>query len=354
MGLMGGVNATMIHMNNTCCMPTIGMAENTSESMLTDMQIMIAYSILTSLSLLSLIIGLISLTLKGYNYFCHKGQHHNNPVDGILLTSGVMGCTLELCDCLRWFVVQHLDSFIGCEVLMAVRNYASTGLLIFFACLGTHLLIVMTQPKCMRVIKEEKLKRYNILQRAYIIAIFLVPIILMPWSHIIRMLEKEDICFSLNSSFDTSLTSHYLSNYLEFDALVIPVWLFTMIVFGVILYRHCVYRRMSLSKWKLDFLTIIAILTMFVVLLITEVPLITLQYIKSDAFYPSVVMQVMLLPLILIASFIVSISRQVSIIRARRNEIVMDVHMSVVAQSDRDYNAASSTYFSLPKDEWDT
>ena len=336
-------------------MPTIGMAENESECALSDMQIMIAYSILTSLSLLSLIIGLISLTLNGYNYFCRKGQHHINPVDGILLMSTIMGCTLELCDCLRWFVVQHLHSFIGCEVLVAVSNYASIGLLIMFACLGTHLLILTIQPKCLRVIKEEKLKRYNILRRAYMIAIFLVPIFsMLSWST--NTLRKADICFSLNSSCDSSLISHNLPNYLVFNTLDILVWLFTMVVFGVISYRHCVYRRISLSKciWKTDFLSTIVILTIFIVLIIIKVPFITLQYIKSDAFYPSVVMTVMFRPLLLIASFVTSISRQVNIIRTRRNEIVMDVHMSVVAQSDRHYNAASSTYFSLPKDEWDT
>ena len=332
--------------------PTIGMAENESECALSDMQIVIAYSILTSLSLLSLIIGLISLTLKGYNYFCRKGQHHINPVDGILLMSTILGCTVELCDCLQWFVLQHLDSFIGCEVLVAVSIYASMGLLITIACLGTHLLILTTQPKCLRVINEEKLKRFNILRRTYILAIFLVPIFLMPsWS--IAIIQKEGVCFSLNSSCDTSLTSHNLPNYLDnvFNVLAILVWLFTMVVFGVISYRHCAYRRISLSKWKPDFLTIIALLTTFIVLIIV---LFMLQYIKRDAFYPSVVMTVMVLPLILIVNFIISICRQVNIIRARRNEIVMDVHKSVVEQSDRDYNAASSTYFSLPKDEWDT
>ena len=137
------------------------MADNESECVMTDAHIRITNIVYTSLSLLSLITGLIALFLNQ----CYNSHHKkHNPMENIFLIVLITCCMFELSDCFQWFALFH--DFVGCNVLGAVRGYTIISLLVNFTCLGTHLLILMTQPKCLQVIKEVKLKRYkNILNR---------------------------------------------------------------------------------------------------------------------------------------------------------------------------------------------
>ena len=87
---------------------------------------------------------------------------------------------------LRAFSGLHfLMTFFDCIVLGVVREYAIISLLVNLVCLGTHLLILTTNPKCLQVINEVKIKRYKIIQNIHFIVSFSVPFIfLVPWPFI--------------------------------------------------------------------------------------------------------------------------------------------------------------------------
>ena len=135
-----------------------------------------------SLSLFSFVTGLIALLLNQCYYSHCKDRHQTDSMEQIFTVVIAICCIFELSDCFQWFAL--FDDFVGCTVLGAVREYDMISLLVILFCLGTHLLILMTKPKCLQVINELKLKRYKIIQKVYVVASFLVPIIFVPWPFI--------------------------------------------------------------------------------------------------------------------------------------------------------------------------
>ena len=77
--------------------------------------------------------------------------------------------------------------------------------------LGTHLLILMTMPKCLNKVK---LKGYKIIQKIYVIVSFLVPIIFLPWPFISVQYGKQGyVCWLRDpaSSCDNSSLSNMVT-----------------------------------------------------------------------------------------------------------------------------------------------
>ncbi|KAL5487077.1 hypothetical protein EMCRGX_G019636 [Ephydatia muelleri] len=161
------------------CKVPARMTDNGSACGLSDSEIQIISLTYTGLSFLSLIVGLIALLLNRYYYYRYKERQQIDPMEDIFFTLLAICCIYEFFDCFQWFAL--LDNFVGCSVLGAVREYTLISLLVIIVCLGTHLLIVITQPKCLQVINEVKLKRYKLIQRIYVTASFLVPAIFVPW-----------------------------------------------------------------------------------------------------------------------------------------------------------------------------
>ena len=120
------------------------MADNESECSLKDTEVKIATILYASLSLLSLIIGLIAMVLNRC-YYCHyKDKLQIDPMEDIFML-----VLIAFTESFQWFAL--LNDFVGCKVLGAVREYAIISVLVILICLGIQLLILMTQPGACRL-----------------------------------------------------------------------------------------------------------------------------------------------------------------------------------------------------------
>ena len=335
------------------------MANNESYCTMDDTQMKITTILYTSFSLLSLLIGLIAVLLNRC-YYCHyKNKLQIDPMEEIFMLVLIACCIFEFTDSFQWFALY--DDSVGCEVLGAVREYAIISLLVILTCLGIHLLILMSSPKCLRVINEEKQRRYKILRQAYVIATFLVPAILAPWPFIGAKYGKDvHICWLhySNSSCGAGDVSNILTRLFMWYVWAAFVWLFTVGVVITSLYRYCVHRQNSLTKWKPDanISTIISILIVFIIEVTSSV-LLMWGWIKKQNSFPLAVLVSNFTPLMLIILFIILIIRQMKIIVSTWHK---EAAVPISTNSVVSYNSngekkstSSSTFFILPEDEWD-
>ena len=133
----------------------IGMAGNWSKCAIPDAQIRIINLIYISLSLFSFVIGVMALLLNLCYYCRHKDRHLTDPTEEIFFAVMVICCICEFSESFQWFAL--FDDFVGCTVLGVIREYTLISLQVIMVCLGTHLLILTTKPKCLQVINEVKL-----------------------------------------------------------------------------------------------------------------------------------------------------------------------------------------------------
>ena len=267
-------------------------------------------------------------------YYCrHKDRHLTDPTEEIFFAVMVICCTFEFSDCFQWFVL--LDDFVGCAVLGVIREYTLISLLVIMVCLGTHLLILMTKPKCLQVINEVKLKRHKIIQKIYVIASFLVPIIFVPWPFTSVQYGKEGyVCWLRNSGCGTSGISNILSRLLMWYFWALLVWLYIVLVFALFLYTYCSRRNTTVTTrmWKPDLnsITIISILIVFIVQVLASVLLLLWGWIKRQSSFPLTVLVAVLTPFTLIVFFVILVIRQVSISRTWHIRILKKAEMTTV------------------------
>ena len=107
---------------------------------------------------------------------------------------------------------------------------------------NTPILILMTKPKWLRVINEVKWKRYKIIQKIYVFASFLVPIVFVPWPFIsVQYGNQGDMCwlYDPSSCGDRSL-SNIVNRLLMWYSWALLVWLYIVAVFA---YTYCSHKR---------------------------------------------------------------------------------------------------------------
>ena len=136
------------------------------------------------------------------------------------------------------------------------------------------------------------------------------------------------------------------------------VWLFAVTVFVLSFYKYCVHRQNAVTKWRPDIniSTIISILTVFIVQVVTSVLLLMWGRIKNQPPFATTVLVAVLTPLMLMIFFIILIIRQMVIIRAENIGVALSETIPVASynsNSVNEPNSTSSTFFILPKDEWD-
>ena len=205
----------------------IGMADNGSECTVSETQMRMITITYASLSFLSFVIGLIALVLNRYYYCRHKDSHQTDSMEEIFIIVLAISCIFEFSESFQWFAL--FDDFVGCTVLGVIREYTLISLQVIMVCLGTHLLILTTKPKCLQVINEVKYKRYKIIQKIYVIASFLVPIIFVPWPFISVQYGKQGlICWLRDpaSSCGDSSLSNIVSRLLMWHIWALLVWLY--------------------------------------------------------------------------------------------------------------------------------
>ena len=335
------------------------MADNGSECTVSETQLRMITIMYASLSFLSFVIGLIALVLNRCYYCCHKDRHQTDSMEEIFIIVLAISCIFEFSESFQWFAL--FDDFVGCTVLGVIREYTLISLLVIMVCLGTHLLILMTKPKCLRVINEVKLKRYKIIQKIYLIASFLLPIVFVPWPFIsVQYGNQGDLCWLRDpSSCGDSSLSNIISWLLMWHIWALLVWLYIVAVFAYTFYTYCSHKRSTTRKPDFNSITIILILTVYLVELAFSFSVLLQGWIKKQYSFPLTVLVVFICPLTLMIYFIILIIRQVCIIRMARHQsrgIVSNAEKTASTyQTFSDGVAISrSTYCDLPKDEWDT
>ena len=125
----------------------------------------------------------------------------------------------------------------------------------------------MTKPKCLQVINEVKLKRYKIIQKIYVTVSFLVPVVFVPWPFISVQYGKQgNICWLRDpSSCGDSNLSNIVNHLLMWNIWALLVWLYIVAVFAYIFYTFCSHKRSTTRKPDLNSITIILILTVYLV-----------------------------------------------------------------------------------------
>ena len=334
------------------------MAGNGSECATFETQKRMITIMYASLSFLSFVIGLIALVLNRC-YYCRHKDRQTDSMEEIFIVGLVISCIFEFSESFQWFAL--FDDFVGCTVLGAIRQYTMISLLVIMVCLGTHLLILMTKPKCLRVINEVKLKRYKIIQKVYLIVSFLVPIIFVPWPFIsVQYGNQGDMCWLRDPSIcgDRSL-SNVINRLLMWYSWALLVWLYIVAVFAYTFYTYCSHKRSTTRKPDLNSITIILILTVYLVELAFSSSVLLHRWTKKQYSFPLTVLVVVIIPLTLMNFFIILIIRQVCIVRMAQHksgEIVSNTDMTVATYQSfsEGVPVSRSTYYDLPKDEWDT
>ena len=335
------------------------MADNGSECATFKTQMSMVTITYASLSFLSFVIGLIALVLNRCYYCRHNDRHQTDPMEEIFIVGLAISCIFEFSESFQWFAL--FDDFVGCTVLGVIKQYTLISLLVIMVCLGTHLLILMTKPKCLRVINEVKLKRYKIIQKIYVIASFLVPIVFLPWPFIsVQYGNQGDLCWlhDPSSCGDRSL-SNIINRLLMWYSWALLVWLYIVAVFAYTFYTYCSHKRSTTRKPDSNSITIILILTVYLVELAFSLAGLLHRWIKKQYSFPLTVLMVVITPLTLMIYFIILIIRQVCIIRMAWHQsrgIVSNAEMTAATYQtfSEGVPISRSTFYELPKDEWDT
>ena len=336
------------------------MADNGSDCATSDTQLRMITITYASLSFLSFVIGLIALVLNRCYYCRHKDTHQTDSMEEIFIIVLAISCIFEFSESFQWFAL--FDDFVGCTVLGVIREYTLISLQVIMVCLGTHLLILTTKPKCLQVINEVKYKRYKIIQKIYVIASFLVPIIFVPWPFISVQYGKQGlICWLRDpaSSCGDSSLSNIVSRLLMWHIWALLVWLYIVAVFAYTFYTYCSHKRSTTWKPDLNSSTIILMLTVYLVELTISFTVLLWGWIKKQYPFTLTVLTVVIIPLTLMIFFIILIIRQVCIIRMARHQsrgIVINVEMTAATYqiANESEPISRSTYYELPKDDWDT
>ena len=182
-------------------------------------------------------------------YYCHhKDRHQTDSMEEIFIIGLAISCIFEFSESFQWFAL--FNDFVGCTVLGVIREYTLISLLVIMVCLGTHLLILMTKPKCLRVINEVKLKRYKIIQKIYLILSFLVPIVFVPWPFIsVQYGNQGDIWWLHDpSSCGDSSLSNIITRVLMWYSWALLVWLYIVAVFAYTFYTYCSHKQSTTRK----------------------------------------------------------------------------------------------------------
>lgn len=295
------------------------MTENGTECSATDPQTRALNIMYTTLSLLSFAVGLIALILNRCYYCPYKDKRSSDPTEDVFFIVLVSSCVFELSDCFQWFV--QFDNFVGCDVLGAIREYAIISLLAVMVCLGTHVLILMWQPKFLSVINEVKAKRHKIIQKIYLVVTFLLPIAFVPWPFIGLQYGKQGyVCWLRKTGCGVSSVSNVLNHLFLWYLWALLAWLFAVAVFALFLCKYCCCARRGASTartWRPDLnsTAIMSLLTVFVVQFMASAVGLVWGWVTGSNSFPAEVFVAVVTPVSLLIFFVILIVRQVSVVR---------------------------------------
>ena len=331
------------------------MADNVSGCIETQQQVQIANILLASSSFSCFVFGLVSILLNRFFYNRYKGKYPADPTEGILFFYLVACTSLELVDSFQWVLL--LRSSVSCTVLGAVREYVLISILVNEICLGIHMFILMTHPKCLQVIKEEKQKKFKLLQRSYMLATIVVPIFIVPWPFINNEYGNDGYLCWLTHNCSDSITSlsYVLGRFLMWHLWFILAWLFSvvMLVLAICCYRrHTSDSHGTKSRPSHTVCTLILLLLIVFVIEIFDAFFLMWETISRKFSMPVAALAIISLPLMLVVNALIILIRQTRIKISKNNDIVANTNAesALISACSISYGA---THFILPDDEWD-
>ena len=328
----------------------LDMADNESECAMTDTQIKICNIVYASMSFLSFIAGLLTLILDQCHHHRYKNKYQFDPIGRMCLFALAVLSTFELFESFQWILLFH---DVGCAVLGAVREYIMISILTTVAFFGIHLLIVMTQPKCLQVIQEEKQKKYKMLQRMYFITSLSVPVLFVPWPFITIKYGKDVyLCWLAETDGCHTSVVEVITYLLVWQILAVIVFLFSAVVVTFAFCQYCVHESAcngykSTPNENVTFL--VSILIFFIIAVAGSAATFISQQITRKSSFLIDLLSAILLPCLLIVHTLIINIRKVSIIVAGRHE----QHIFESASTNGRSYGATNTNFTLPDDEWD-
>ena len=321
---------------------------------MSEQHIQIANILFATLSFGSFIIGLVSVFLNQFCYSCYKDRYPVDTTGGIFFSATVAVTFLELVDSFQWLML--LKSDVACTVLGAVREYAMISLLVTLICLGIHLCIIMIHPKCLKVIKEEKQRRYTLLQRSYIFATFTIPVLIVPWPFMIietKYGKDEYLCWLASSCISSNATvSYVIGRLLMWHFWAFLAWMFAVAMLVLATYRYCRHKSASngsYSRPSQNVCTLIPMLLTYVIAITANAVLFIWELITRKFSFPITVLAIVTIPLMLVVYAFIEIIRLLRVINSKSIEIGAITNASL-ATYDTSYGA---THFILPDNEYD-
>ena len=257
---------------------------------MTDLQIRITNIVYTAMSFLSFISGAASIVLNHCYHYCNKDRYQGDTLQGMLILALAVFSTFELFESFQWILL--LNNVASCTVLGAIREYIMISLLVVIVCFGIHLLILMTSPKCLQVITEVKQKRYKMLQRAYVTASLLIPLIIVPWPFIKMKYGKDEyICWLADTDrcnvSDVQPLRDIVDRLLMWHMWAVIVWVFAVIMILLAFYQYCVHRSASKgTKSKPSATFLVSLLTVFIISVATNGLLFVWEQITKKSSFP--------------------------------------------------------------------
>ena len=328
-------------------------AYNQSECTLTETQIRVINIIYTGLSFVSFIVALLSVIFNQCRRYMYKDCSENDPIQGIFAHSLIVSCLAEMFQSFQWFLL--LKNSIWCTILGLITEYMMLSMLIVITCLGVHVLVMLTQPKCLRVIKEEKQKIYRKLLLVYIIAAFGLPLLIVPLPFFTTGYgEDEFLCWL--SDIDRCTGSHRavidnITRTLMWHLWAVLLWIFTIAVVIFAFYRYC-FKKPTNTATKVDsnIISILALLITFIVAVADNALVFLREVISERSSFPLVLQAAILTPLALMMFSFILIVQNAKMIRGTTDTTNSATAITSMVTHGTTYGAAQ-TYYNPPNDE---
>eukprot|EP00731_Ephydatia_muelleri_P001391 Em0001g1391a len=332
-----------------------------------EIQSMIISSAYTALTFISVLFGFTSIILNLYYHHTHKDKYTADPMQAIFLIFAIVNTAFQSIEFFQWISIVGNDT--ACIILGAAREYVLISCLAIIPCFGTYLLIIMLQPKCFRVINEEKQRRYKKLLRIFTVVTFFTPILYTPWPFINSSYGRSGyVCwFKIPTSTSSPITLY--EPILLFSMWAFMVWLFTVGVVSIAFYKYCAQGRKGFVSSKTN-PSINAVLIILAVFMISVVLTTSIQSAVPGSF-PGTFTTAVFTPLSLMVSFTAVIAQQCyaivsaqgtqsssTVVKHKTNsehdkpEETNNKPTIPVTETTEISNNTNTTFFPFPKDDW--
>ena len=330
------------------------MENNETKCIISDTQVRIIHIVYTALSFLSFVIGAASILINRWYYYRCK----YNQILGILILGVALISIFELIESLNWLM--QLYSPAGCAVLGAIREYTMISILVVSVCLGIHLLLLMTPPKCLQVIMEVKLKRYKMINRFYVIATLIGPACVVPWPFITMKYGKDGyvcwLAYPVNCNTSDIDLLDAVNRIMMWHFWAFIVWMFVVIILVLVFCQYCAHKSLpkgTKSKSDGNVTIMVSFLTFLIISSSTNaLPFLWNLMTPKPVPFSLALQAVILTPLTFIVCSIIIAIGQICIKRAAAPmENVKGANTSRMATRGRSYGG-TVTNFTLPVDDW--